>query len=61
MTSEAIEQVREDFNRLRGRLFGSIEAVGLPAKQENALKGLIRVTTYDCQANLEQTLRSEGT
>jgi hypothetical protein len=53
----AIEQLREDMNRLRGRLFQSIEAVGLPEKQENAMKGVIRSTTYDAQANVEAALR----
>jgi hypothetical protein len=53
----AIEQVRSDMNRLRGRLFQFIEAVGLPKKQEDAVKGLIRQLTYDAQADLEATLR----
>jgi len=46
-------------NRLRGRLFGCVEAAGLPEKQENALKGLIRQLTYDSQANLEAALHGE--
>lgn len=58
---DAIEQVREDMNRVRGRLFGAIEAVGLPERQENAIKGLIRHLTYDAQANLESTIRSAMT
>jgi hypothetical protein len=56
---EAIAQVREDMNRLRGRLFGAIEAAGLPEKQETALKGLVRQQTYDAQANLESILRRQ--
>lgn len=61
MTREdAIGDVRDDMNRLRGRLFGAIEAVGLPTKQENAIKGLIRQLTYDAQASLESTLRQNG-
>lgn len=54
---QAIAEIRDDMNRLRGRLFGAIEAVGLPERQENAVKGLIRQLTYDAQANLEATLR----
>jgi hypothetical protein len=54
---DAIEQVRQDMNRLRGRLFQAVEAVGLPSGQEHAVKGLIRTITYDAQANLEEALR----
>ncbi|MCU1500596.1 MAG: hypothetical protein JWM47_4549 [Acidimicrobiales bacterium] len=58
MTNDkAIGQMREDMNRLRGRLFGAIEAIGLPEKQETAIKGLIRQLTYAGQADLESTLR----
>jgi hypothetical protein len=53
----AIDQVRSDMNRLRGRLFQAVEAAGLPDKQEHALKGVIRNTTYDAQADLESVLR----
>lgn len=55
---EPVAVMREHMNRLRGRLFGTIEAVGLPQKQENAIKGLIRTTTYDLQADLEETLKN---
>lgn len=57
VSEAAIAQVREDMNRLRGRLFGAIEATGLPEKQENALKSLVRQASYDAQANLESILR----
>lgn len=61
MSSErAIEAVRVDMNRLRGKLFGAIEATGMPTKQEDAVKNLIRHLTYDAQANLEATLRENG-
>lgn len=56
-TDKAIEVVRKDLNRLRGRLFQTIEAVGLPPKQEEAAKALIRQLTYDTQADLESALR----
>lgn len=56
----AIKEMRDDMNRLRGRLFGAVEATGMPTKQENALKGLIRQLTYDTQANLESHLRRNG-
>jgi hypothetical protein len=57
MSRDPIETVREDMNRLRGRLFQFVEAIGLPDKQENAVKGLVRTLTYDAQANLEAALR----
>lgn len=59
MSDLAIQQVREDMNRLRGRMFQLVEALGLAQKQEDALKRCIRTTTYDGQANLESLLRSE--
>lgn len=55
--SDVIDQVRTDMNRLRGRLFQLVEAAGLAQKQEDALKGCIRTTTYDAQAELESALR----
>lgn len=56
-TQHLVEEVAEHMNRVRGRLFGAIEAAGLPTRQENALKGLIRQSTYDAQNDLEQMLR----
>lgn len=55
--TETVKTMREDMNRLRGRLFELVEAVGLNERQERALKGCIRTTTYDAQANLESALR----
>jgi hypothetical protein len=52
-----IRELRDGMNRLRAGLFSSIEAVGLPDKQEVALKGLIRQLSYDAQANIESALR----
>jgi hypothetical protein len=54
---EAIELVRRDCDRLRGRLFEILEAVGLPNRQCDAAKRVIRRLTYDMQASLEATLR----
>jgi hypothetical protein len=55
--TRGIQTLRDDMNRLRGRLFQAIEAAGMPAKQEDAIKALIRQLTYDAQANLEASLR----
>ena len=56
----AIQAVRDSMNRVRGRMFEAIEAAGLPDKQEEAIKRLIRHCTYETQADLESVLR-EGT
>lgn len=56
---DPIAVMRDHMNRLRGRLFGAVEATGMPAKQENATKGLIRNLTYDAQADLEAALRGD--
>jgi hypothetical protein len=55
---DPVTVMRDHMNRLRGRLFGTIDALGLPKEQANAIKGLIRNTTYDAQANLEETLKN---
>lgn len=57
MATDPIEAVRETMHALRGRLFQTIEAIGLPADQTRAIKGLIRSTTYDAQATLEAAIR----
>lgn len=48
---------RDEFSRLRRRLFEMIEAAGMPRRQEHAWKGVIRTTTYDAQATVEGALR----
>lgn len=54
-----VDEVRDQMNRLRGRLFQVVEAVGMPEKQESAAKGVIRSTTYDLQSDLESAIRGE--
>lgn len=48
-----------EHNRLRGRLYETVEAVGLPEKQEDAIKRLIRRQTYDSQGAVQAALRGE--
>jgi hypothetical protein len=55
----SIRTMRDDMNRLRGRLFQLVEAVGLEDQQEAAFKGCIRQITYDAQRSLEAALRDE--
>lgn len=52
-----ITQIRQGMDRLRGRLFHAVEALGLPERQETAFKGLVRTLTYEDQARLESILR----
>jgi hypothetical protein len=54
---DAVNAVRREFDKIRGRLFEMVEATGMAPKQEEALKKLIRRLTYDAQANLEQVMR----
>jgi hypothetical protein len=54
----AIADLRLHMDRLRGRLFQLVEATGLPKGQQLAIKGCIRNTTYDAQADLEETLNA---
>lgn len=58
--SDAIREMRTHMDRLRGRLFQAVEAVGFPEDRERAIKGVIRTTTYDAQADLEATLRDHA-
>lgn len=57
---DPIKTVRDDMNRLRGRLFQAVESWGRPDVQERAMKGLIRQMTYEAQANLEAMIRQGG-
>jgi hypothetical protein len=57
---ETLAAIRADFDRLRGRLFQLFEATGMPDRQCDAAKGLVRRITYDGQAQLERDLRAGG-
>jgi hypothetical protein len=54
-----IRQVRQDMDRLRGRLFQLVELADLPPAKAAAFKGCIRTTSYDAQADLEALARGE--
>jgi hypothetical protein len=51
--------LRDDFDRLRGRLYELVECTGMPDDQQEAFKRLIRRTSYDVQSRLEGRLRGE--
>lgn len=55
-----IQQVRDEFGRMRAHLFEMVEAAGFPERQEDGFKGLIRTITYDAQATVESALRRNG-
>ncbi|HWK25653.1 MAG TPA: hypothetical protein VNS09_03775 [Solirubrobacter sp.] len=56
----SIDVNRQEGNRVRGRLFEAIEAAGLPERQENALKGVIRNVSYQHQTAVESALRGRN-
>lgn len=51
--------VRSEFNRMRGRLCGFIEAVGMPEKQERGAIQTLKSLSYDSE-NLIVDLLSES-
>jgi hypothetical protein len=53
----ALSVLESEMNRLRGKLFETVEAVGLPERQEEALKRLIRRQSYDSQNLCVSALR----
>jgi hypothetical protein len=49
-SNEELEQaVRDESNRLRGRLCGFIEACGLPEKQERGAIQTLKQLSYDAE------------
>lgn len=43
------EKIRKEMNRMRGRLAGFIEAVGLPEKQERGAIATLKSLSYDAE------------
>jgi hypothetical protein len=54
-----LEGVRQDFDRLRGHLYEFIEAIGMPDRQQDAFKGIIRRESLNVQTRIELRLRGE--
>ena len=52
-----LQDVRDEFGRMRAHLFEMVEAAGMPERQEAGFKGLIRTITYESQASVEAALR----
>jgi len=50
MRDDDLEKViRDEFNRMRGRLCGFIEACGLPDKQERGAIATLKSLSYDSE------------
>jgi hypothetical protein len=60
MSGDGLQDVRDEFGRMRAHLYEMIEAGGFQERQEAGLKGLIRTITYDSQATVEAALRRRG-
>jgi hypothetical protein len=52
------EVVRREMNTLRGRMLSTIEAVGLPRTQEEAIKHLTKNITFQQQYLLEEIVNT---
>lgn len=52
------EIVRREMNTLRGRLLSTIEAIGLPKGQEEAIKHLTKNITFQQQFLLEEIVNT---
>lgn len=52
-------EVKEAFDRLRGRLLTLIEASAVTPDQQSALKLMAKSLTYDCQKAIDGVLERE--
>jgi hypothetical protein len=52
MDTDVETLLAEEFNRIRGRLCGMIEAVGLPERQERGAVSTLKSLTYDAQERI---------
>lgn len=57
-TSDDLEKIiREEFNRMRGRLCGFLEACGLPEKQERGAIATLKSLSYDSENLIVDVLK----
>lgn len=49
---ELEKEIRREFNRMRGRLCGFFEAVGLPEKQEHGAIATLKSLSYDSENHI---------
>lgn len=52
MPAQVETETHREFNRLRGRLAGFIEACGLPEKQERAIISQMKTLSYETEASV---------
>jgi hypothetical protein len=59
--NEEVEAIlNEEFNRMRGRILGLIEACGLPDRQETGIKNTFKTLSYDAQERIFEVLDGAG-
>jgi hypothetical protein len=46
---ELEESIRKEFNKMRGRILGFFEAIGLPEKQEEGVKATFKSLSYESE------------
>lgn len=57
--NEEVEGILQDeFNRLRGKVLGFIEACGLPEQQERGMKNTFKSLSYDAQARIIEVIEA---
>ena len=59
-SGQLLAEMRDGFDRLRGRMYELVECTGMPDEQAEAFKRLIRRQSHDVQSRLEGRLRGEG-
>ncbi len=58
-SSHVEELVRAEFNRMRGRICGFIEAVGMPERQERGAVLTFKTLSYDSENAICDLLSSD--
>lgn len=59
MEPSAEEAIAKEFNRLRGRLAGFIEACSLSPRQERGLVSTMKSMTYDTERDVKKLVSGE--
>ncbi len=54
MDEELEGMLQDEFNRMRGRILGFIEACGLPESQERGMKNTFKTLSYDAQTRITE-------
>ena len=55
---EPNEIVIREFNNLRGRLCTALESIGLPSRQERAIKMLVKQITYQQESLIKEIVET---